>query len=93
MACSLNSPRLFDNHTESKNIRIGVTLFIFLDTETTGDFSLPWNLPKPEIIISSPDARVDFMISRRVSIVFFASEDDWILFSDIFSIMVVLSSC
>jgi len=29
--------------------------------------SLTWNLPNPEIIASSPDSRVRFMISSRVS--------------------------
>ena len=39
---------------------------------------------------SSPDARVDFMISRRVSMTSFASEGEQLFFSDIFSMIVVL---
>jgi len=57
-----------------------------------GAFSFTQNLPNPEIIISSPDARVDFIISSRDSIVFFASTGVWLFFSEIFSMIVCLVS-
>ncbi len=55
-----------------------------------GAFSLTWNFPNPDIITSSPDAKVDFMISRRISIVSFASEGDWLISSEIFSMIICL---
>ena len=42
--------------------------------------------------MSSPDAIVDFMISRSVSTAFFASEGERLFCSDIFSMIAVLVS-
>ena len=80
-------------------LHLNVTILLFFNIISSpvagflplrGDFSLTWNLPKPDIIISSPDANVDFMISRRVSKVSFASDGGWLFFSDIFWMIVVL---
>ena len=55
-------------------------------------FSFTQNLPNPDIITSSPDAKVNFMISRSSSTVSFASGGERMVFSAIFSMIVVLVS-
>ena len=49
-----------------------------------GALSFTWNLPNPDIIRSSPDASVDFMVSRRTSNTGLASAGDKSQRSDIF---------
>ena len=53
-----------------------------------GAFSLTQNFPNPEIMTSSPDTKVDFIVSRSSSIVSFAFESEILLFYAIFSMIV-----